>query len=57
MACVVPQRKTQNTQKVQNAICSVANFGYALEGCTNQEETINNIQLEKISSNNLKPIW
>jgi hypothetical protein len=49
--------KTQNTQKVQNAICSVANFGYALEGCTNQEETINNIQLEKISSNNLKPIW
>jgi Ca2+/Na+ antiporter len=55
--CMSKKPKTQNTQKVQNAICSVANFGYALEGCTNQEETINNIQLEKISSNNLKPIW
>ena len=42
--------------KAQNAICSVATFGYALEECTNQEGTINKKQLESISNNNIKPI-
>lgn len=43
--------------KGQNAICSVAKFGYELEECTNQEEKVNNKQLESISNNNLQPIW
>ena len=43
--------------KAQNAICSVAKFGYELEECTNQKDTISDKQLDIISNNNLNPIW
>lgn len=46
-----------NKPKAENAICSVAHFGYALEECTNQEGIISNSQLNNISNNKLKPIW
>jgi hypothetical protein len=37
----------------KNAICSVSNFGKILSECTNQNNTISESQLDKISSNDI----
>ena len=47
---------SQKKHKAQNAICSLAKFGYELEECTNQEGTINEKQLKMISTNSIKPM-
>ena len=43
----------QNTSTNKNAICSLVKFGVELSECTNQENTITNQQLVKISNNNI----
>jgi len=43
--------------KNKNAICSVVKYGQELEECTNQTNTITNEQLDRISSNKIKPIY
>lgn len=40
-----------------NAICSVVKYGRELEECTNQTDSVNNNQLQKISSNKVEPIY
>ena len=42
-----------NTNTNKNAICSVSNFGKILSECTNQNNTISDNQLDKISSNTI----
>ena len=43
--------KDKNNNNEKNAICSVVQFGNELGECTNQEDTITNTQLNKISNN------
>ena len=40
-----------------NAICSVSKYGKGLEECTNQKESVNDVQLIKISNNKVEPIY
>jgi hypothetical protein len=45
-------------QKNKNAICYIGKFGKELAECTNQEDTINSKQLQKISnSRHIEPIY
>ena len=48
---------TPNTNTNKNAICSVVKFGQELEECTNQNNSITNKQLDKISTNKIEPIY
>jgi len=43
--------------KNQNAICTLAKFGTELSECTNQENTITDNQLKKISDNVVVPLY
>ena len=57
-ACTITNKnsshpQTTNPQRNQNAICTLAKFGYKLSECTNQENTISDTQLQQISSNNI----
>lgn len=45
------------TKYNKNAICSVVQFGQELEECTNQTSTVNDKQLNKISTNKIEPIY
>ena len=49
--------KNNNKNKNKNAICYVYNYGQELEECTNQDNTVNNDQLNKISTNKVMPIY
>ena len=40
-----------------NAICTVPKYGQGLEECTNQTNSVNNTQLQKISNNKIEPIY
>jgi len=51
------QNTNTNTNSNKNAICSVVKYGQELSECTNQKNTINNNQLENISTNLIKPIY
>jgi len=42
--------------KGKNAICTVIPYGKTLGECTNQENTISNVQLDNISNNQVNPI-
>jgi hypothetical protein len=44
-------------KKSKNAICTVVEFGNQLSECTDQEGKVSKVQLDKISNNNLKPIY
>ena len=46
-----------STKYTKNAICSVVQFGRELEECTNQKDSVDNKQLDKISTNKLEPIY
>jgi len=51
------QTKSKNDNKNnklnKNAICSVVQYGTELSECSNQEDTITNNQLNKISNNDI----
>ena len=47
----------KNKNRGKNAICSVVNFGRELSECTNQEGSVNPEQLDKISNNQVKPLF
>ena len=48
---------TKYNNKNKNAICSVVKYGQELEECTNQTNTVDIKQLDKISSNKIEPIY
>ena len=50
-------KHTKHTNSNKNAICSVVKFGQELEECTNQNNSITNKQLDKISTNKIVPIY
>jgi len=47
---------TNNPNRGKNAICSLVYFGRELSECTNQEGTISQNQLDKISNNQVMPL-
>lgn len=46
-------KETKIKNRNKNAICSLVKFGYKLSECTNQDNTITDKQLDKISNNNV----
>jgi len=46
-----------NKNKGKNAICALGKYANELAECTNQDETVNDNQLKKISSNKIEPIY
>ena len=47
----------KNYTNNKNAICSIVKYGQELEECTNQNNSVTNIQLDNISSNKIEPIY
>ena len=45
------------TSNKGNAICTVPKYGEGLEECTNQTDSVDNSQLQNISSNKVEPIY